>query len=106
LPGCGRRMDWSKAVALTFEPPDVEKFPALAIAYDVARRGGTLGAVMNAANEVAVEAFLASRIGFGRISDVVSLTIRQHEFVASPAMDDLMEADRWARRTASGLLAN
>ena len=106
LPGIGRRMDWTKAVALTFEPPDVEKFPALAIAYDVARRGGTLGAVMNAANEVAVEAFLGSRIGFGRISDVVSLTIREHQFVASPAMDDLMEADRWARRTASSLLAN
>jgi 1-deoxy-D-xylulose-5-phosphate reductoisomerase len=106
LPGCGRRMDWTRQVGLNFEPPDAEKFPALAIAYDVARRGGTLGAVMNAANEVAVEAFLAGRTAFGRISDVVALTIRQHQLVASPAMDDLMEADRWARRTASALLAN
>ena len=106
LPGCGRRMDWTRQVALNFEPPDPEKFPALAIAYDVARRGGTVGAVMNAANEVAVEAFLAGRVGFGRISDLVALTIRQHQLVASPTMDDLMEADRWARRTAGALLAN
>jgi 1-deoxy-D-xylulose-5-phosphate reductoisomerase len=106
LPGCGRRMDWAKPVALSFQPPDAEKFPALAIAYDVAGRGGTLGAVMNAANEVAVESFLADSIAFSRISDVVSLTIRRHSVVASPSMDDLMEADRWARRTALDLLAN
>ena len=106
LPGCARRMDWRKRVALNFEPPDAEKFPALAIAYDVARRGGTLGAVMNAANEVAVEAFLADKIGFGRISDLVSLTIRQHRLMPDPTMDDLLEADHWARRTALGLLAN
>jgi 1-deoxy-D-xylulose-5-phosphate reductoisomerase len=106
LPGCGRRMDWAKQVSLHFEPPDAEKFPALAIAYDVARRGGTLGAVMNAANEVAVESFLGGRIAFGRISDVVSLTIARHVFTASPTMDDLLEADRWARAAALGFLAN
>ena len=106
LPGIGRRMDWTRQVSLNFEPPDMEKFPALAMAYDVARRGETLGAVMNAANEVAVEAFLGGRIGFGRISDVVGLTISRHSFTASPTMDDLMEADRWARQTASALLAN
>jgi 1-deoxy-D-xylulose-5-phosphate reductoisomerase len=106
LPGCGRRMDWSKQAQLTFEPPDPDKFPALAIAYDVARRGGTFGAVMNAANEVAVDSFLAGRIAFGRISEVVSLTIERHRPVASPSMDDLLEADRWARSTATGLLAN
>ncbi|MEA2709000.1 MAG: 1-deoxy-D-xylulose-5-phosphate reductoisomerase [Phycisphaerales bacterium] len=105
LDGCSRRMDWSKKVSLNFEPPDAEQFPAIAIAYDVARRGGTLGAVMNAANEVAVEAFLAGRTTFGRISELVSLTIRQHHLMASPSLDDLMEADQWARRTATGLLA-
>jgi 1-deoxy-D-xylulose-5-phosphate reductoisomerase len=99
-------MDWGKPVALNFEPPDAEKFPALAIAYDVARRGGTLGAVMNAANEVAVEAFLAGRIAFSRISDLVSLTIARHRLTAAPTMDDLLEADQWARRTAVSLLAN
>jgi len=106
FPGCGRRMDWSRQSTLTFEPPDMEKFPALAIAYDVARRGGTFGAVMNAANEVAVDSFLGGRSGFGRISQVVSLTIDRHRPVASPTMDDLLEADRWARTTAAGLLAN
>jgi 1-deoxy-D-xylulose-5-phosphate reductoisomerase len=106
LSGIGRRMDWREKVSLRFEPPDMEKFPALAIAYDVARRGGTLGAVMNAANEVAVEAFLAGKIAFGRISDVVARTIRTHAPVQEPAMDDLMTADRWARQTAADLLAN
>ena len=106
LPGAGERMDWKKQVSLSFEPPDMEKFPALAIAYDVATRGGTLGAVMNAANEVAVEAFLTGKTTFGRICDLVSLTIRRHDNLAKPTMDDLMEADRWARRTAVSLLAN
>ena len=99
-------MEWDKKVALNFEPPDMEKFPALAIAYDVARRGGTLGAVMNAANEVAVEAFLGGRIAFGRISDLVGLTIRRHRLVQEPTMDDLMEADRWARAATAEAFAN
>src|SRR5438105_5207889 len=57
LPGIGRRLDFAKPQAFNFAPSDPEKFPALAIARDVAERGGTLGSVMNAANEVAVEAF-------------------------------------------------
>lgn len=104
LPGCGRRMDWGRQVALHFEPPDPARYPALAIAYEVAERGGTLGAVMNAANEVAVEGFLAGKIGFGGICEVVARTIRRHRLEAHPTMDDLLEADRWARATASDLL--
>ena len=104
LPGCGRRMDWTQQIALHFEPPDPARYPALAIAYEVAEKGGTLGAVMNAANEVAVEGFLAGKIGFGGICEVVARTIRGHRLEAQPTMDDLIEADRWARSSASELL--
>jgi 1-deoxy-D-xylulose-5-phosphate reductoisomerase len=102
--GCGKTMDWSRSVTLRFEPPDPKKFAALAIAYDVAEKGGTAGAVMNAANEVAVEAFMAGKIAFGAICEVVRLTIRRHTLQKRPSLDDLMEADRWARVTAESVL--
>ena len=104
LPGIGRTLDYSKPQAWHFEPADRAKFPAIDIAYDVARRGGTLGAVMNAANEAAVDAFVAGKIGFGGICDVVADTIRAHRVEPATCMDDLLEADRWARTTASSLI--
>ena len=61
------------------------------------RRGGTLGAVLNAANEVAVEAFTAGKITFGEISRLVAFTIDTHRVQQEPSLDDLLEADRWAR---------
>ena len=97
--GVARRLDLSRAFALRFEPPDFERFPALRIAYEVAKKRGTLGAVMNAANEQAVEAFAAGRIAFGEISRLVALTIDAHDCVAEPTLDDLLSADRWARDT-------
>ena len=103
LSGIGRRMDFSKRQNLTFEPPDPEKFPALTIARQVAKTGGTLGAVMNAANEVAVEAFVAGKINLHAICKVVDHTIRRHDVQAAPTMDDLLEADRWARVTAASM---
>jgi len=96
-------MDFSKRQNLTFEPPDPEKFPALTIARQVAKTGGTLGAVMNAANEVAVEAFVAGKINLHAICKVVDHTIRRHDVQAAPTMDDLLEADRWARVTAASM---
>lgn len=100
MPGCGKKMDWTTPASMHFEPPDRGRFPALDIAYEVIRVGGTLGAVMNAANEIAVSAFLAERIRFGMIWRVVEHTISRHEVVRNPTLDDLMEADRWARKTA------
>jgi 1-deoxy-D-xylulose-5-phosphate reductoisomerase len=102
--GVSRRLDLTKAFSLRFEPPDFERFPSLKIAYDVAERGGTLGAVMNAANEVAVSAFIGGNLPFGEISRIVGLTIEAHRVQAAPSLDDLLEADRWARQTASGLI--
>jgi 1-deoxy-D-xylulose-5-phosphate reductoisomerase len=104
LPGIGRTMDWRRRVALNFEPPDLERFPALRLAYEVARAGGTSGAVMNAANEVAVEAFTAGKIAFGEISRTVEITIRRHRVQKSPSLDDLLQADRWARAEAAKLV--
>jgi 1-deoxy-D-xylulose-5-phosphate reductoisomerase len=104
LPGTSRRLDLTKPSALHFEPPDPGRFPAIGIAYDVAERGGTLGAVMNAANETAVSAFIAGNLPFGEIPRTVALTIDAHRVQASPTLDDLLAADRWARATAAGLI--
>jgi 1-deoxy-D-xylulose-5-phosphate reductoisomerase len=98
-PGIGRRIDLSKALSLRFEPPDNDRFPALRLAYDVVRRGGTLGAVLNAANEAAVEAFLAGSVRLTEISRLVEFTIDSHRLQAQPSLDDLLAADRWARQT-------
>ena len=96
--GLSRRLDLTQPLKLHFEPPDPQRFPALRVAFDVASRGGTLGAVMNAANEAAVAAFASGEIPFGEISRLVELTIADHRLQAQPSLDDLLEADRWARQ--------
>ena len=110
--GCGKRLDFTKPQTLRFEPPDADKFPALRIAYEVAERGSTpgsetLGAVMNAANEVAVAAFLAGKIAFGGICRTVELTIRRHRLQPVQSLDDLLEADRekWALRKPQNIVS-
>jgi 1-deoxy-D-xylulose-5-phosphate reductoisomerase len=103
--GLAERLDLSRPLALHFEPPDPDRFPALRLAFDVAKRGGTAGAVLNAANEAAVAAFSAGAVPFGEISRLVDLTIKQHRVVGSPSLDDLMEADRWARGAVRDLIA-
>jgi 1-deoxy-D-xylulose-5-phosphate reductoisomerase len=102
--GCGRRMDWTKASSLHFEPPDLERFPAINLAYRAAEAGGTAGAVLNAANETAVTAFAAGKIAFGGISRVVSRTMDRHTVQPVPSLNDLLRADHWARETAAGFI--
>ena len=99
--GQARRLDLREKFALHFEPPDPGRFPALRLAYDVARMGGTAGAVLNAANEVAVAAFAAGEVPFGEISRLVELTIDRHRvrLQQNPSLSDLLEADQWARDT-------
>ena len=94
-------MDWSATRSLSFEPPDFERFPALGLAFDVAEIGGTAPAVYNAANEIAVEAFLDGALKFTEIIDVIRETLKEMEFVAQPGLEDILEADREARRTAT-----
>jgi 1-deoxy-D-xylulose-5-phosphate reductoisomerase len=106
LEGVSRRMDWRAAFSLNFLPPDVDRFPALRIAYEVARSGGTMGAVMNAANESAVAAFASGKISFCEIARLVQRAINAHRLQVSPSLDDLLEADRWARRQVELLIEN
>ncbi len=86
---------------LAFEEPDPERFPALELARRAGEVGGTLPAVLNAANEVAVEAFVDRRITFPQISETVRRTMDQHEVVSHPALAQILEADAWARRQAA-----
>jgi 1-deoxy-D-xylulose-5-phosphate reductoisomerase len=86
---------------LTFEEPDPEKFPSLTLARQAGEVGGTLPAVLNAANEVAVEAFVNRRINFPQISGTVQKTMAQHQVVRHPDLDEILEADAWARTVAA-----
>ena len=90
----------SSASALTFEPPDTERFPCLRLALEAGRRGGTCPAVLSAAAEVAVELFLDRRIGFADIPRLVEEALEQHRSIADPSLDDIIAADEWARGRA------
>jgi 1-deoxy-D-xylulose-5-phosphate reductoisomerase len=85
---------------LTFEQPDLEKFPCLALAFRACEIGGTLPAVLNAANEIAVNAFLNQTIGFMDIPKVVQQAMDAHRINSRPELSDILEADLWARASA------
>ncbi|MCL2649001.1 MAG: 1-deoxy-D-xylulose-5-phosphate reductoisomerase, partial [Phycisphaerales bacterium] len=105
LDGCSSRLEWPKIKEMTFELPD-ERFPALQLGYDVIRLGGTAGAVVNAANEVANELFRSQNIRFGQIVHRVQVVLERHKksgFVAEPSLDQLLAADAWARKETRGL---
>ncbi len=85
---------------LNFAPPDYEKFPSLKLAYQALETGGTLPAVLNAANEMAVEAFLQVRIGFDQIPQVVAHTMNGHRATPLKGVDDALQANRWAKARA------
>jgi 1-deoxy-D-xylulose-5-phosphate reductoisomerase len=86
---------------LTFEEPDRERFPALDLARKAGEIGGTLPAVLNAANEAAVSAFVNRSINFPQISEWVSRVMDRHAVVAHPRLEQILEADAWARKEAS-----
>jgi 1-deoxy-D-xylulose-5-phosphate reductoisomerase len=102
--GCARRLDFRTIRRLNFEPPDPDRFPALAMGFEVARAGGTAGAVFNAANEAAVEAFQQRRITFGKIVELTRRVLDKHRIVERPELGTLLEADRWARREVAECL--
>ena len=90
----------AKLGSLTFEEPDVDRFPALMLARRAGEIGGTLPAVLNAANEVAVEAFVNRKLSFLGITETVRQTMDAHQTVTHPTLDQILEADAWARRAA------
>lgn len=90
----------AKLGSLTFEEPDVDRFPALELARRAGEVGGTLPAVLNAANEVAVEAFVNRKINFPQITEMVRRTMDAHKVVAHPTLEQILESDTWARKEA------
>jgi 1-deoxy-D-xylulose-5-phosphate reductoisomerase len=93
--------DLAKVGSLTFEPPDPERFPALDLARLAGEIGGTLPAVLNAANEVAVEGFVNGRLSFCQISETVAGTLKQHQVIHHPTLEQILAADAWARTEAA-----
>jgi 1-deoxy-D-xylulose-5-phosphate reductoisomerase len=94
------RLDWTASTTLTFEPPDRSAFPCLGLAYDAGRAGGLAPAWLNAANEVAVAAFLSGRITWVTIPSVLRATLEEYEAATGDSVDEVIAADRLARRVA------
>jgi 1-deoxy-D-xylulose-5-phosphate reductoisomerase len=92
--------DLARLGSLTFEEPDLERFPALALARRAGETGGTMPAVLNASNEVAVEAFVNRRISFPEISQFVRAALDSHQVFGHPTLQQILEADAWARTQA------
>lgn len=98
------RLDLSRIEKLTFQKPDTECFPCLLYAYEASREGGTMPAVLNAANEVAVGAFLQRAIGFNDIPVIIKNTMHSHKKEAVTGIEAVIEADRWAREKAKEII--
>ena len=100
------RLDFTKADSLTFKAPDRLKYPAMDLAYAAGRTGGTATAVMSAANEVAVAAFIDEKIGYMDIIPLVEAVLNEHvakDLMMAPSIDDIVAADGWARVRAGEL---
>ncbi|MFP6753930.1 MAG: 1-deoxy-D-xylulose-5-phosphate reductoisomerase, partial [Pirellulaceae bacterium] len=96
--GPADQLDWSSPFTLDFIPPDPDRFPALEVGRQVARQGGTAGAVLNAANESAVAEFLEGRLEFIQIVPACRSVLEQHNFEPEPSLDRLVQLDQWARQ--------
>jgi 1-deoxy-D-xylulose-5-phosphate reductoisomerase len=97
-PGPAAKMDWTKSHSLEFLAPDERRFPALRLGFEVAEAGGTAGAVVNAANEAAVAAFIAGKIRFTDIVPACRAVLENHAFEACPSLERLLTLDAWARK--------
>ncbi|MBQ3333186.1 MAG: 1-deoxy-D-xylulose-5-phosphate reductoisomerase [Thermoguttaceae bacterium] len=98
LGGPARRFDWRQPLSFEMVPVDEDRFPAIRLGREVASRGGSCGAVVNAANETAVEAFLSGRLPFHKIVAACQAVLGYHQFEAPPTLDRLFELDAWARK--------
>lgn len=98
---CRVQTDLAKLGTLTFEQPDPDRFPALDLARTAGELGGTVPAVLNAANEVAVDGFVNGRLSFCQISETVARIVKQHQLVEHPTLAQILAADAWARAEAA-----
>ncbi len=99
-------LDFSAIGQLTFEPPDVSRFPCLKLAYGACETGGTMPCVLNAANESAVSAFLNHQILFTQIPEVIDHVMNRHIVMAHPDLESVLAADQWARQVANAWIAD
>jgi 1-deoxy-D-xylulose-5-phosphate reductoisomerase len=97
-------LDWTALGPLTFEPPDLDTFRCLQLAYDAGKAGGTATTWLNAANEVAVQAFLDSQVTWTRISSIIEKTLEAYDGIAATSIEDVVAADRHAREFAGRLI--
>jgi 1-deoxy-D-xylulose-5-phosphate reductoisomerase len=104
LPYGGKRLDFNALRALTFEPPDMGRFPCLSLAYAAQRAGGNMPVTLNAANEAAVAAFLRGEIALGRIPDIVAAALDSTAQAQVSTVEDILAADRAAKSLAERLL--
>lgn len=104
MPMNGKRINFPTLNSMTFLEPDRKKFKCLQIAFDVLSLGGTTPAAMNAANEVAVEAFLAQKISFGKIPELIEQAISHHKSLSAPDLGDIIETDTSTRNHVRSLL--
>lgn len=98
------KLSLTECASLTFHKPDLERFRCLALAYTVLEKKGTLPAVMNAANETAVNYFLNEKIKFMEIAGITEEVMRKHNNIENPELRDILESDRWARQTARAII--
>lgn len=96
-PARRERLDLVKAGQLNFEEPDYEKFPALRLAYEAGQAGGTMPVVLNAANEIAVAAFLERKIPFTMIPELIEKVMDKHDNISRPSLEDIYLVDEWSR---------
>lgn len=99
-------LNLAKIKELTFEEPDLKKYPSLALTYEALNSGGTMPCVLNAANEIAVEAFLNERISFMGIPAVVADTMAEHEVLKGETIEEVISASEWARKKAEEIVNN
>jgi 1-deoxy-D-xylulose-5-phosphate reductoisomerase len=99
-PNCLPPLDFTKMSQLTFEMPDLEKFPCLALAYRALKIGGTMPATLNAANEIAVKAFLEGEIRLSDIPKIIESVMNEHKSQIVSSLEIILETDAWARKQA------
>lgn len=99
------RLDFTQMTTLTFEQPDTEKFRCLALAYEALNQGGNMACIVNAANEIAVSAFLKEKISFIEISKLIEQTMNKVSFIKNPTYDDYVDTDTEARKIAEYLIS-
>ncbi len=98
--GCLAPLDLGGLSRLTFEEPDFDRFPCLSLAYEALRAGGTMPAVLNAANEIAVQAFLDGKVGLSNIAKINAAVMGEHSPTAADSLEGVLSADKWARSRA------